>query len=64
MNEVSKKEIKLNGYGEVDVEYYIAMAHNQRSEYFSQSAAKMKSWISEFFKTNELKFTLERWAHR
>ena len=48
-------ELKLNAYGQVDVEYYVAQAHVMRAESTSKTLKAFKSWVASHMHLNELK---------
>lgn len=40
---------KLDELGNIDIDYYISIARQQRSEYIAQTATSLKARIKSFF---------------
>ena len=56
-------EFKMNTYGQVDVEYYVAQARNMRAEYTSEMFKEFKSWVASHMHLNELKGSFLKLVH-
>lgn len=43
-------DLKLDDHGNINVDYYIRLAHKQRSEYVAELGSSLKSKIKGFFR--------------
>ena len=58
-----KDEFKMNAYGQVDVDYYVAKAHDMRAEYTSKKLKEFKSWVASHMHLNEIKGSFLKLVH-
>jgi len=58
-----QSEVKLDKYGRVNVEYYIAKAHDMRAESLSKMWKEFKSWVASHMHLNELKGSFSKLVH-
>lgn len=47
MKDDNELRIRLNAYNEVDVDFYIARAHEMRSQAFATAFRSFKAWLIE-----------------
>ena len=56
-------EFKLDKYGRVDVDYYVAQAHDMRAEHMSKMWTAFKSWLASHMHLHELKGSFSKLVH-
>ncbi|WP_115720238.1 RSP_7527 family protein [Gallaecimonas mangrovi] len=54
---MDKTDIKLDRFGNVDVDYYVAQAQQLRREYLSQLGASIKTKVKAFFRVEGAKLS-------
>ena len=48
---MNKQDVKLDATGRIDVQYYLRLAHEQRSEYIAEKTAALFAKVKSLFQS-------------
>ncbi|WP_165495664.1 RSP_7527 family protein [Marinobacter halodurans] len=54
---MAKQTLKTDTLGNIDIDYYIQIAHQQRSEYVAELGSALKARIKGFFRAQPAKLS-------
>ncbi|WP_162628723.1 MULTISPECIES: RSP_7527 family protein [Marinobacter] len=54
---MSEHDVKIDAYGNIDVDHYIRQAHKERSEYVAKLGSSLKAKIKSVFRVEPSKLS-------